>query len=178
MLQLGAAAVLLGAAGYAVQGHPALPGAPSRAQASAPPIPVTELRHAFFGQFTGTEHWLLISESYARRGQTRDAVGALNAAVRAHSGDPQLWIGLGNALVDHAGMLTPAAQLAYRRAAELAPGHPAAPYFMGLALARSGEPEAALQIWRSVLADAPAEAGWRPLVEDSIAALEGGRSKP
>jgi cytochrome c-type biogenesis protein CcmH/NrfG len=82
-----------------------------------------------------------------------------------------LWIGLGNALVDHVGILTPAAQMAFERAVQLSPGHPAAPFFFGLALARSGDRNAALKIWRQILADAPADAQWRPLVEDGIAAL-------
>ena len=91
--------------------------------------------------------------------------------MREHPGDPQLWIGLGNALVDHAGVLTPAAEFAFERAAELAPGHPAAPFFLGLALARSGDRAGAVKLWRKMLAEAPADAGWRPLVEDAIAAL-------
>jgi cytochrome c-type biogenesis protein CcmH len=64
--------------------------------------------------------------------------------------------------------------LAYQRAAELSPGYPAAPFFYGLALARSGQPEAAVAVWQRILADAPPNASWRPLVEAGIAAL----SKP
>ena len=82
-----------------------------------------------------------------------------------------MWIGLGNALVDHAHGLTPPAELAYRRAAELAPDSPAPPFFYGLALARSGDREAAVSLWRNVLAKAPPDASWRPLVEQGVAAL-------
>ena len=92
--------------------------------------------------------------------------------MREHPRNAALWVGLGNALVDHTGVLTPAAQLAYERAAELAPGHPGAPFFYGLALARSGDRAAALALWRELLAEAPADAGWRPLVEDAVAALD------
>ena len=112
-----------------------------------------------------------MSDSMARKGKTADAAGLLRSAVREHPNDPALWVGLGNALVDHSGMLTPAAELAYRRAAELAPGHPAAPFFFGLALARSGDRAGAVAQWRRILADAPADASWRPLVEDAVAAL-------
>jgi cytochrome c-type biogenesis protein CcmH/NrfG len=69
-------------------------------------------------------------------------------------------------------MLTPPAQFAYQRAAELAPGHPAPPFFLGLALARSGDRAGAVALWKQMLADAPAGAGWRRLVEGAIAALE------
>ena len=172
MLQLGAAALLLGSAGYVVQGRPELGGSPGKIRAERTAVPLTALRHAFYGNFTPTEHWLLLSEALARRGNTADAAGALQAAVREHPNDPQLWVGLGNALVDHARGLTPASEFAYRRAAELSPGYPAPPFFFGLALLRSGEREAAVTIWRDVLANAPAEAGWRPLVEDSLAAVQ------
>ena len=179
MLQLSGAALLFGAAGYAVQGRPGYGGSPQSSAERPAPIPLTNLRQAFFGRFGPTEHWLLISESFARRGDTENAVGTLNSAVREHPGDPTLWVGLGNALADHAGVLTPASELAFRRAAELAPGHPAPRFFMGLALARSGASEQAIAMWRRILAEAPADASWRPLVEDMIRAVEPpARSQP
>ena len=177
MFQLSAAALLFAGAGYASQGRPGLEAAPASASEQTAPIPLTTLRHAFFGSFTGSEHWLLIAESYARRGKTEEAAGVLRSAVREHPGDVALWIGLGNALADHAGTITPASQLAFERAAEIAPGHPAPPFFFGLALARSGEPEAALALWRSVLAQAPADAGWRPYVEDAVRAVDPPRGR-
>ncbi len=172
MLQLGAAALLVGAAGYALQGRPSLAGSPRAVAASRQVLPLTGARNAFFGQFTRTGHWLMMSDSMARKGRTADAAGLLRSAVREHPNDPALWVGLGNALVDHSGALTPAAQLAFERAVELAPGHPAAPFFFGVALARSGDRGGALTLWRQILAEAPADASWRPLVEDAIAALE------
>ena len=172
MLQLAAASLLIGASGYALQGRPGLSGSPRAAAANREVVPLTGARDAFFGEFTPSGHWLLLSDSMARRGDTADAAGILRSAVREHPRDVALWVGLGNALVDHAGMLTPAAQLAYERAVELAPGHPAAPFFSGLALARSGDRAGALALWREILAEAPADASWRPMVEDAIAALE------
>lgn len=172
MVQLLGAALALGAAGYALQGRPGLEGAPRAADGEASPVPLAAARRAFFGEFTASERWLTISESYARRGKTADAVGVLRSAIREHPRDAALWVGLGNALVDHAQVLTPAAELAYRRAAQVAPEHPAPPFFMGLALARGGEGELALALWRKLLAQAPADASWRPLVEDAAAALE------
>lgn len=171
MLQLAGAAVLFGCAGYALQGKPGLAGSPRSAKADQPPIPLTKFRHAFFGQFSGAESWLRISEALASRGNTEDAVGVLRRAVHERPGDPMLWIGLGNAIVDHSSGLTLAAEFAYRRAAELAPGHPAPPFFMGLALARSGDRQSATALWNGVLANAPADAGWRPIVEDSLAVV-------
>jgi cytochrome c-type biogenesis protein CcmH len=180
LLTASAAALLLGASGYALQGRPGLAGAPAKANETRDVFPLTDARHAFFGHFTPAESWLRISEALARDGKSEDAVGILQNAVRRYPGDPQLWIGLGNALVDHAHGVTPPAELAYKRAAELVPGHPAAPFFYGLALARSGDRQAAVAIWQGILRTAPPDAGWRPLVEQGVAALTGrpGAAKP
>ena len=174
LLNAAAASLLVGSAGYAVQGSPNLPGSPANPSASIAVVPLTEARHAFFGNFSPEESWLRMSEALARDGKTEDAVGILQNAVRRYPGSAQLWIGLGNALVDHARGLTPPAELAYQHAAEMAPGHPAAPFFFGLALARSGDRQAAVEIWKRILDRAPPDASWRPLVEQGVAAL----SKP
>jgi cytochrome c-type biogenesis protein CcmH len=171
LLTASAAALLLGASGYALQGSPGLPDAPAPAGESGDIFPLTDARHAFFGHFTPAESWIRISEALARDGKSEDAVGILQNAVRRYPGDPQLWIALGNALVDHARGLTPPAELAYKRAAELSPGYPAASFFYGLALARSGDRQQAVAMWQRILKTAPSDAEWRPLVEQGVAAL-------
>ena len=171
MLTLAGAALMVGAAGYALQGRPSLAGSPNLAATRAPPVPLTEARKALMGQFTPADTWMTISESYASRGQTKDAVGVMNSAIRARPNEYALWVGLGNALADHARTLTPGARFAFRRAAELAPGHPAPWFFLGLAEARSGRPEVAVILWREILARAPADASWRPIVEDALRAV-------
>lgn len=171
LLTASVAALLFGAAGYALQGRPGLTGAPATASDDREALPLTEARHAFFGNFSAAESWIRISEALARKGNGSDAVGILQNAVRRYPGDAQLWIALGNALVEHGHGLTPPAALAYQRAAEVSPGYPAPHFFYGLALARSGNREAALSQWREILATAPADAEWRPLVEQGVAAL-------
>ncbi len=168
---LAAAALMLGAAGYAVQGRPALGGSPRSAAARPAPMPLTAARKALMGQFNAADTWMTISEGYASRGATEDAVGVMNSAIRARPTDYAMWVGLGNALSDHARTLTPGARFAYERAAELAPGHPAPPFFLGLAEARTGNPDQAVRLWSELLAKAPADASWRPLVEDGLVAL-------
>ena len=172
LLQLAGAALLFGAAGYAWQGRPNLPGQARLSAQHEPPVPLTRLRQAFDGNFNPNEHWQVMAAARASRGETADAVGIMRSAVNAHPRDPTLWVGLGNALVDHAGVLTPPAQLAFERAADLAPGYPAPRFFFGLALARSGNRAGAITLWRQILAEAPAQASWRPLVEDAILAID------
>lgn len=171
LLTAAVAALVFGAAGYAVQGSPGLAGAPAEGSAGREVIPLTEARHAFFGNFSPEESWLRLSEGLARGGNTEDAVGLLQNAVNRYPGSAHLWVGLGNALVDHAHGLTPPAELAYQRAAELSPGYPAPPFFYGLALARSGDRAGAVAIWKRILANAPKDASWRPLIEMGVATL-------
>ncbi|MEO6580185.1 MAG: tetratricopeptide repeat protein [Sphingomicrobium sp.] len=171
-LTVTASALLVGAAGYAMQGRPGLQGSPRAGIPPPPPISLVTARNAFLGQFNQSSHWLIIADSYAARGNTQDAVGLLRSATRAHPRDYALWLALGNALTDHARMLTPAARLAFARSAELAPTSPAPGYFLGLALLRSGDAQGALLQWRQILAEAPANASWRPFVEDGVALIE------
>jgi cytochrome c-type biogenesis protein CcmH len=170
-LTASAAALLLGASGYAIQGSPSLPGAPAQGGRGHDVFPLTDARHAFYGYFTPAETWLRISEALARDGKSEDAVGVLQNAVKRYPGDAQLWIGLGNALVDHGRGLTPPAELAYKRAEQMSPGYPGPPFFYGLALARSGDRQGALALWQQILKTAPKNAEWRPLVEQGVAAL-------
>lgn len=174
IMTLAAAAVAFGCAGYALQGQPELAGVTRSATEREPPLPLTRARHALMGQFDYSDTWLNIADALASRGNTEGAARLLQAQVARHPRDYKLWVGLGNALTDHARTITPAARLAYARAAELAPGYPAPSFFLGLAEARSGNPEEAVRLWRSILADAPQDASWRPMIEEGIALMTPG----
>ena len=174
MLSLVAAAAAFGCAGYALQGSPDLEGQPRVSVRRAPPLPLTGARHAMMGQFDYADTWLNMADALATRGNTEDAAKLLQTQAARHPRDYKLWVGLGNALTDHARTITPAARVAYARAAELAPGYPAPPFFLGLAEARSGNPEEALRLWRRILAAAPPNASWRPLIEEGISLMTRG----
>ena len=171
LLTLAAAALMFGGAGYAIQGSPGLAGSPAKGSAASHHVDVAGARHIMMGQSTRSEHWMILGDSFASRGKTDNAVALVQSGLRAHPDDYSLWVGLGNALVDHAHGLTPPAEFAYRRAAELSPGYPAPPFFYGLALARSGDPQGAVAVWRNILATAPKDASWRLLIEQGVAAL-------
>lgn len=167
-LQVTLAALMLGAAGYAFQGRPELHGAPREGGLSRPAIPLTEARQAMLGQFTAGERWLTIADSFARRGNTTEELGAIRAGLKLYPNDLALRIGLANALVDHAQMITPAAELAFERARQLAPKHPAPLFFEGLARARSGDLEQGLALFRGALALTPEGTSYRPMVEQGV----------
>ena len=178
VLKLTLAAMMLGGGGYALQGSPDLEGRRAGTVQRVQTVPLTKARHAFFGEFNASERWLLIADSFARRGKTTETAGVLQNAVRKYPGDLRLWLGYGSALVEAGGGMTPAATLAFDRAEALSPGHPATRFFRGLAIARSGDPARGVAMWREALAAAPADATWRPLLEDGIAALSGAAARP
>lgn len=178
MLTLVGAALAFGSAGYALQGSPGLEGQPRAAGKRQPPMPLTGARQAMTGRFDYADTWLNMADALASRGNTLDAAKLLQSQAERHPRDYKLWIGLGNALTDHARTITPAGRLAFERAAELAPGYPAPPFFLGLAEARSGNTEAAVRLWQEILANAPANASWRPMVEDGLLLIRGGTAPP
>lgn len=172
-LHLAAAALMIGAAGYATQGRPSLEGSPRESGRAAAPLPLTVPREAMLGQFTSSARWLSMADAFASRGNLDDAVGIIQAGLKEHPRDMSLWVGLGNALVDKAGMVTPAATLSYERARQLAPEHPAPLFFEGLAQARSGKREEALANWQRALSLTPPGTSYRPMIEQGVAAMQG-----
>jgi cytochrome c-type biogenesis protein CcmH/NrfG len=178
-LQFLLAALLVALAGYAWQGRPTLEGAPRSLAAAQriPPNPFAQVRRDIFGGFDTADRWLTIAESYQRRGDTRSGAGVIRSALRAHPNNAALWTGYGNALMLHGGgTISPAADLAFRRAASLAPQHPAPRLFYGMALLSGGRFAEAEQAWRQALALAPPGASYRPGLEQQLAALSAARA--
>ena len=174
-LQFLGAALFLALAGYAWQGHAGMGGHPKAARAHEP-VPASEFaktREEMLGRFDRAAQWLTMAEGYQRRGDTENGVEIIRAGIRANPRDADLWVGLGNALVIHNdGLMSPAAELAFRRAAEIAPDHPGPRYFFGLALAQAGQLDEAERIWRQLLAEAPPGAEYRTMIEERLQVLQ------
>jgi cytochrome c-type biogenesis protein CcmH/NrfG len=176
-LQFLLSAILLALAGYAWQGAPDFTGRPKSqaSKASLPPTPFATLRRGIFGGFDRADHWLVMAESYQREGNTADGARIIRSAIRAHPRNATLWTGYGNALVLHGGALNPAADLAFRRALNLAPKHPGPSLFYGMALFGSGRYAEAEQAWRKSLSLSPPDAEWRPGLEQQLRLIEAAR---
>ena len=179
-VQFVAAALLLALAGYAWQGNPGQIGAPKhppehREVASSD---FSKMRRDLLGQFDTADRWLTLADAYGRQGDTQGAAEIIEAALRQHPRDPDLWVGLGAALVQHSGgLMTPAAQLAFDRAAAIAPNHPAPRFFYGLALLQGGKIDQAEKVWRDLLAGAPPTALWRGAIERQLDLVEQARAQ-
>lgn len=171
-----ASALVLGIAGYALQAHPSLPGAP-KAPAQGPAsekAAMVEVRQQL-GDKQGLpgDNWLVIGDALARHGQYADAAHVYLGAVEKNPKNVDGWLALANALVAHADKsLTPAAILAFRRANEADTAHPGPPFFFGLALAQSGRLDEARATWIDLLRNTPPDAPWRPELEQRLASLD------
>ena len=169
------AALLLGLAGYALQGTPGEAGAPK------PPVEnpgtadaaLIAQRQAMGSAFGSGQSWLIVADGLSRQGQFGAAAQVLRSAVHQNPKDADLWVAQGNALVGHSnGFISPAAQFAFQRAATISPTHPGPPFFMGLALAQSGRLAEARVIWARLLEQAPKEASYRADLESRLARLD------
>lgn len=169
-----AAALLLGLAGYALQGHPDQPGNPVRPRGETVQVDESDLalRDKMGQRFGSAGQYLMTADGAMRAGLPAAAVGFIKRGLQDHPNDPDLWLGLGNALVVHnEGQLSPAATFAFQRAADLSPEHPGPPFFFGLALAQNGRFAEARTVWTELLQRAPANAPWRADLEARLAEL-------
>lgn len=168
------AALLTGLAGYAWQGHAGLKGQPRNAASVAPRFDedLAKLRNSFGGAYGTAGQWLTLSDGLARQGKTKEAANVLVAALRSSPEDATLWVGLGNALMQHGGLLSPAADYSYRQAIRVAPQSAAGPFFRGLALASSGQFREARTIWTDLLARLPEKAPLHAQLQADIKRLD------
>lgn len=159
---------LLAGLTYARIGRPDLPDQPLAARALPPAdgpdiaALVARLEQRLASDPSSLEGWLLLARSKAALG---DPLAGVAAARRALALDPTSIPAKGTLaelLIEAGGgTVAPEARdlLAEVRARD--PGEPRAAFFAGLAAAQAGDREGALEIWRSLLAAAPADAPWR-----------------
>ncbi len=169
------AALMLGAAGYALQARPDLPGAPVVAakQAQGDDLMLRELRGAMFGRFTYIDNYLFLADSLVRGGDPEKAAKVMLGAVNASPRDMALWTWLGVTLAEADGRtVSPAAGVAFRRAIALAPRHPGPRFFQGLAYVRAEQFAAARPYWADALKLTPASASYRGEIATRLALLD------
>lgn len=164
-------AVMLAAAGYAWQGRPGLAGQPAQGATNARPLDqdVIAVREAMFGRFNFDFSYFMAADGMIRAGAPRHAAAVMLGAVRKAPNDVGLWSWLGVALAEQDGdQLSPAARFAFDKAAKLGPSHPGPPFFLGIALARSGDISAARNAWGEALQRVPKDASYR---DDMVKAM-------
>jgi hypothetical protein len=180
----GAAALMLGAAGYATQARPGLPPHPARPVAGVANIDeeASALRLAMFGRHTYAEQMFIVSDGLIRAGAPRSAVNLLLGAVASQPTSIGSWTALGQAYaITDGDTVSPASRFAFDQAMRIAPWHAGPPFFLGLAYLRAGDAVEARAWWVRSLARAPAGTRYREQVAerlmllDQLMAMGGGR---
>lgn len=172
------AALALGIAGFAMQASPAQPGAEKAAEERSDKsgAALVEARRQLASETAmpnRPNQWMVIADALSRNGQFGDAAGVVLGAIEADPRNANAWLSLANNLVAHAdGTLTPAARYAYRKAAAADPESPGPPFFMGLALAGSGQLAEGRAVWADLLARTPADAPYRNDLAERLKRLD------
>jgi cytochrome c-type biogenesis protein CcmH len=118
--------------------------------------------------------WTVLAPVLERLGRYDDAVRAWRNAI-AYAGDSSgRRADLGEALVGAAGgVVTGEAKAEFERALAMSADEVKASYFLGLAAEQDGRTGDAAAIWKAMLAKAPPDAPWRPLVQAAITRVGG-----
>jgi cytochrome c-type biogenesis protein CcmH len=117
--------------------------------------------------------WDLVGPVYLRLGRAEDAVKAFSAALRILGEDASRLASYGEAQVAAQGGIVPAeARQAFERAVALDASAPRPRFYLARAAEQDGDTDRAKDIYRGMLAAAPADAPWVPLVQEQLARLD------
>jgi len=163
---------------YALLGSPSLPARPFAAEAAddlgkadlATMVGQVEARLAAHPD--DGKGYEVIAPVYLRLGRFEDAVRARSEALRLLGETPERLAALAQARILAAGgVVTSEASEAIQRALALDPKHTQARFLQAIGLEQDGRREEAAAAYRAMLADAPADAPWRAVVEARLARL-------
>ena len=116
--------------------------------------------------------WAVLGQAYLSMGRWADARDAFSSAIDLVPESAFLFSSLGQALLfDAGGRMTPAAREAFARALDIDPADTRARLFMAEAMYQSGEVDAAIAAWQSLLAETPDDAPARAMIEARLASI-------
>lgn len=171
---------LFGAGLYLQIGSPAMPDVPLAARTRAPLATdsldrlVAKVEAHLEKNPADGRGWEVLAPVLARLGRDQEAVTAFRNSMAYNGESAARRASLGEALVAAAGgVVTADAKSEFGRAVELDPGEARARFFLGLAAEQDGRAGEAASAWRALLADAPADAAWRPMVTAALARVAG-----
>ncbi|MGD0023359.1 MAG: c-type cytochrome biogenesis protein CcmI [Xanthobacteraceae bacterium] len=117
--------------------------------------------------------WEILAPVYMRLGRYSDSATAWRNALQLLGESAERQADLGEALTAEAdGVVTADAKAAFVRAATLDATLVSARFYLGLAAEQDGQREKAAQIWRDLIAQAPAGAPWVGDVRNALARVE------
>lgn len=165
---------------YMLLGSPDLPGEPiasrdgGEEQANSVAALIARIETHLEEEPSDGRGWEVVAPVYMRLERYDDAVKARRNALNLLGATAQREVDLGEALTFAAGrVVTADSKAAFERAAAMEAGNPKAMFYLGLAAQQDGNTTEAVRIWRSLIAQAPADAPWLPVVRQSLARVEG-----
>ena len=169
---------------YLQLGSPRLADFPPAQRASAPEITqpldnlVAQVEAHLKKNPSDGRGWNVLAPVLARLGRLDEAIEAWRNAITYGGDSAERRAALGEAITAAAsGIVTAEASAEFERALALDANEFKASYFLGLSAEQNGRADEAATIWRAMLAKAPADAPWRPLVQAALARI-GGSSAP
>src|SRR6202166_4547523 len=118
--------------------------------------------------------WSVLAPVLARLGRYDEAIRAYRSSITYTGDSAERRADLGEAITGAAGgVVTAEAKAEFGRAIALNADATKANYFLGLAAEQDGLSSEAASIWRAMLAKAPPDAPWRPLVRAALARVGG-----
>ena len=118
--------------------------------------------------------WNVLAPVLSRLGRYDDAVRAYRNAITYAGDNADRRAALGEALMGTAGgVVTAEAKAEFERAVALDTDEAKANYFLGIAAEQDGRKTDAAAIWQKMLAKAPPDAPWRPLVQAALVRVGG-----
>jgi len=166
---------VLAAAVYLPLGSPRLGDFPlaQRAHAPDPSQPldalVAQVEQHLEKNPTDARGWNVLAPVLVRLGRFDEAVRAYRNAITYGGETAERRADLGEVIAAVAGgVVTTEAKAEFERARALNADDPKSNYFLGLAAEQDGRSADAASIWRVLLAKAPQDAPWRPLVEAAL----------
>ncbi|MEW9837532.1 c-type cytochrome biogenesis protein CcmI [Mesorhizobium marinum] len=161
---------------YAATGSPDLPSQPLAARLDKNPADstvdelVARAEAHLAANPDDARGWDVLAPIYVRIGRNNDAVTAYQNAIRLDGPSGARQSGLGEALAGAAGgLITAQARDAFAKALDLEPGQPKAAFFLATAQVQEGRVAEAVDAWRAMLRNLPADSPWRGAVEQAVA---------
>ena len=173
--QVAAATVLLGMAGYALQGRPSLPPAPAKPleASTVGATQLVEIRADMDQSFGSAQRWLVTADSFAKQGDYPLSASYIKSGLRADPQNADLWSALGlQLMLASEGQMSPAAKLAFDKARAIRPIYPAPYYFDGLTRLFAGDLDGAILLWEKTVSLATPNAKWKTRIESQLLAAK------
>jgi cytochrome c-type biogenesis protein CcmH len=163
---------------YVAYGSPGMPGQPHAARVAAPVEKATvdslvaQVEARLQAHPEDGQGWDVIAPVYLRQGRFSEAAQAYQRAIRILGETPRRLAGFGEATVfANNGVVTEQARRTFDKLAKLEPARPEPRFWLALAREQDGDLAGALEGYRKLVVDAPADADWRAPVAERITML-------